>query len=426
MDKLIIKLSLAIIIILALINQIKSKTIKCPKLTKRGQNQPSRVYIVLLKNSGLKSSSLDNNNDENIKTMHFQVLESCFKLDIIKTTDLIASSLINSPKTVLDISVPGCMTGYIGNFPANVAGSLKTLPEVSIIEPDSKLKIADVQNNPPSNLDRIDQPSFPLNKKYTYPSKAGNNVNTFVVDSGINVKHVDFGGRAKWFATYCTGCPNIDDNGHGTSVASIIGGKTYGVAKKTALYAVKILNKAGSGDLSSAMRAFSDILKFHKNNKNKNTIVNLSLSGGKSQALDSAVGTLADNGIHVIVAAGNDYKGDACAKSPSGSNRVITVGALNTNNNYLADFSNVGSCVTLFAPGVNIPCAGPSSSKNIISKTGTSQAAPHVAGAVALIISVNGNKSPDQMKALIINLSTKNVIVGLDSRTPNRILRINS
>jgi len=187
---------------------------------------------------------------------------------------------------------------------------------------------------------------------------------------------------------------------------------------------VKILNKVGNGDMSSVIKAFNEILKFHKNNKNKNTIVNLSLAGGKSKAFDSTVATLVDNGIHVIVAAGNDYKSDACAKSPSGSSRVITVGALNTNNNYLADFTNIGSCVTLFAPGVDIPCAGPFSSSNIISKSGTSQAAPHVAGTVALIISVSGNKSPDKMKAQIISLSTKNVIVGLNSGTPNRVLRV--
>ncbi|CAG8445960.1 5393_t:CDS:2 [Diversispora eburnea] len=275
--KLIIKLIFVIIVIFAFANQIESLAIKnkknCPKLTERGQNNTSETYIVLLTNPKVESSSVNDNNkyDDKFIKEHFKMLKDCFDLNIIKPgSTFIAASLIN-PKTVVDFSIPRCILGYIANLSENTARYLKNRSEVSVIEKDSKIKIADVQFNPPS-----------------------------------------------WFGTFCAGCPNIDDNSHGTSVASI------------------------------------------------------------SNALDSAVATLADNGIHVIAAAGNEYKADACAKSPAGSKRVITVGALNTYNNYLADFTNIGSCVTLFAPGVNVPCAGLGSS-NVISKSGTSQAAPHVA-----------------------------------------------
>jgi len=123
------------------------------------------------------------------------------------------------------------------------------------------------------NLDRIDQTTNRLDRKYKYPSSAGKGVNIYILDTGINIAHKEFEGRAKFGAAFCDNCSNIDDNGHGTHVAAIAAGKTFGVSKLSNVIAVKVLDKYGTGTSSSVIAGMIYVLNEHKKNKNKNTLI---------------------------------------------------------------------------------------------------------------------------------------------------------
>jgi subtilisin family serine protease len=273
------------------------------------------------------------------------------------------------------------------------------------------------------NLDRIDQARLPLNGKYNYPRAAGSGVNVYIVDTGINIQNLDFEGRATHGGSFCVGCLNTDDHGHGTNVAGIVGGKIFGVAKKVKLIAIKVFDASGQGFTSDIMAGLSFIAKEHIKSTNKNTVINMSLGGVFNNIFNAAVDSLTSMGIHVVAAAGNNA-GDACLLSPASAVTAIAVGATDPSTDRIASFSNKGKCVNIFAPGVNIISDGIGSNTDISVQSGTSQATPHVSGTVALIIALSGNRTPAQMKIDINKLSTKNVVIGLDSVTPNRFLRV--
>ncbi|CAG8438829.1 6677_t:CDS:2 [Diversispora eburnea] len=214
--------------------------------------------------------------------------------------------------------------------------------------------------------------------------------------------HEEFGGRASYLGSFCAGCANTDDNGHGTHVAAIIA--------KVKIVGVKVFDGTGMGSFADIIAGMSAILSDVTSKKNKNNaIVNLSFGGGLNQAANTAVKALTDNGIHVVVAAGNEAS-DACLTSPASELSAITVGATEAISNDLVNFSNFGTCVDIFVPGVNIRSAGIQSNTSIATFSGTSQATPHVAGTVALIISKFGNRKPVKMAEILIKISTKNII----------------
>ncbi|GBB84322.1 hypothetical protein RclHR1_10940002 [Rhizophagus clarus] len=282
------------------------------------------------------------------------------------------------------------------------------------------------QNNLPYNLDRIDQKDFPLDGKYIFPTSAGSGVNVYVVDTGINIKNVEFEGRASFGGSFCVGCSSTDDNGHGTNVAGIIGGKKFGVAKKVNLIAIKILDQKGQGTSINVVAGLTFVILQHTKSSNKNTVVNLSFGGAFSQAINQMISLCSNAGIHVVVSAG-DNTGDACNVSPASAPQAITVGATEKSTNNVITSTNTGSCVEIFAPGRDIIAAGAGRSNTLLSQaSGTSQACPHVSGAVALIISKQGNMSPASMINQLITLSTKNILNEIKSPTPNRFLRIPS
>ncbi|CAG8510255.1 3288_t:CDS:2 [Cetraspora pellucida] len=200
-------------------------------------------------------------------------------------------------------------------------------------------------------------------------------------------------------------------------------GAHYGVAKNASIISIKVCNATGSCQYSDIIESLTYIGNQHTNSSNKNTVVNMSLGGGFSQITNNAVEELVKKGVHVVVAAGNSAT-DACTFSPASAPDAIAVGATNTSTDAIASFSNFGSCVCIFAPGTNIQAAGRQSSTALSSYSGTSQATPHVAGTVALIISYIGNKSPAQMKVELNNLSTKDAVTGNISTSPNRFLRV--
>jgi subtilisin family serine protease len=290
-------------------------------------------------------------------------------------------------------------------------------------------------NDPLPNLDRIDEATFPLDHKFTIPTTAGKGVNIYIIDSGININHVDFGGRARCGAAFCSslGCSDcLDRNGHGTNVAGIAGGSTFGVAKKSNLIAVKVCEGdecISSIQTSNIIVGMLFVFYQHLADNKKRTVVNISLGGPFNPVTNLLVKVLTSVGIHVVAAAGNSGI-DANLVSPASAPEAITVGNINsltTFDRLAVEFTtNFGPRIDVFAPGVNIISAGHLSTTDLSVLSGTSQAAPHVAGTVALIISSKGNLTPADMSQRIIDLSTKDVIQGPLLNSPNRVLRVPS
>ncbi|CAG8491142.1 10230_t:CDS:2, partial [Dentiscutata heterogama] len=240
-----------------------------------------------------------------------------------------------------------------------------------------------VQNSVQSwGLDRIDQRTPTLSKTYSYPESAGYGVDVYVIDTGIDIDHPEFEGRASWGITTTKRNTDKDENGHGTFVAGIIGGKTYGVAKRVNLIAVKSLDDEGTGSVQSVLYGLQYVIQSHmaKGGKGK-TIANLSLGSEYNRAVNLAVSELVKHGIIITAAAGNGYDGkgiDACNVSPASARTAITVGST-TPTDYISRFSNYGECVNLFAPGQGILSSYPFPLNGSSIKSGTSFACPYVA-----------------------------------------------
>lgn len=258
-----------------------------------------------------------------------------------------------------------------------------------------------VQMNPPWNLDRIDQPSLPLDGKYRYPISAGDGTTVYVLDSGVDENSLD----AVFGANFISNA-TLDDYGHGTHVACVIGHEIYGVAKSADIVAVKILNERGTGKWSNVLRALEWIVKNHHTDPRLG-IVNLSLSGKPFPPIIVAIHAMTKLGFHVVVSAGNGAK-EACETSPANTPDAFRVGASDINDE-MASMSNYGDCVDIYAPGIDIVSCFPKSLKpgsSTKSLSGTSMAAPHVSGVIALLQSVLINQSkepysPAEMKRLV-------------------------
>ncbi|KAG0248154.1 hypothetical protein BGZ95_008197, partial [Linnemannia exigua] len=254
---------------------------------------------------------------------------------------------------------------------------------------------------------RVSEETLDLTKPYSYPDVAGEGVTAYVIDTGVFANHTDFGGRATFGANFIKGSKNTDENGHGTHVSATIGGTTYGVAKKVKIVGVKVLAANGKGPTSGVVAGMDYVIANAVVGK---SVVNMSLGGGKSRAIDDAAARMFAKNIPLIAAAGNEAV-DACDGSPSGAKNVLTVGATD-NADTPAYFTNFGSCVEIFGPGVDITSAwiGGASAKKTIS--GTSMATPHVAGVAALYISQGGLDSAQAVFDKVISTGIKDVVVG--------------
>jgi cerevisin len=283
-----------------------------------------------------------------------------------------------------------------------------------------------VQSNATWGIDRIDQRRLPLDTKFHYLANAGTGVTIYIVDTGVNIKHVEFKrkdgtSRASWGITVPTNDEDIDNHGHGTHVAGTTAGKKYGIAKNANVVAVKVLGSNGSGTLSDVIKGIEWVVEQHKAGKKRKSVANMSLGGGKSRILEVAVDRAVDAGVHFAVAAGNE-NADACYSSPAGAKKPITVGATDRRDT-ITWFSNTGKCVDILAPGLDITSAWIGSPYALNTISGTSMASPHVAGAFAAVLS-SGKEfaSTTDVKDALLAAATKSVIKGVPADTVNKLL----
>ncbi len=306
------------------------------------------------------------------------------------------------------------LNGFSAELNAGQVNALRHNPNVAYVEEDQEFK-ADVTVTANSwGLDRIDQRNRPLSGTFSYTTTASN-VYAYVIDTGIYTAHSQFGGRASNVYD-ALGGNGQDCNGHGTHVAGTIGGSSYGIARAVRLRGLRVLNCSGSGSTSGIIAAI-DWVRVNRTNP---AVANLSLGGGFSSSLNTAVNNLHNSGVFVAVAAGNSNR-NACNYSPASASSVYTAAA-STSTDAKASYSNYGSCVDGYAPGSSIRSAwiGGTSATSTIS--GTSMASPHVAGVAALYKATFGNAASSTIVSWINSNATANVIGGNISGTPNRLL----
>ncbi|KAL1921727.1 uncharacterized protein VTP21DRAFT_10369 [Calcarisporiella thermophila] len=336
--------------------------------------------------------------------------------------------------------------GFAGQFDAETLKKIRADPTVAYVERDAvvsldadevpepeaaepeqveadttKKKKNRTQKGSPWGLARVSHRKKLDDKtkdKYVYNPDGGKGVTAYVLDTGILTTHPEFEGRARWGATFADD-GDKDLHGHGTHVAGTIGSKTYGVAKKVQLVAVKVLNGNGTGSTSKIVAAIDWVVKDAKGtsadtNNKKRAVANMSLSGGNSDALDNAVNKAVEAGVHFAVSAGNK-NADSCLLSPPRAEKAIVTAASDVNDKK-ADFSSFGKCVDIIAPGVDVLSTWNDGKTKSIS--GTSMAAPHVTGLLAQFLSEK-NRNHAEMVKYLQKAGLKNAITGFDKDTVN-------
>ncbi|RGC68172.1 Extracellular serine proteinase precursor [Micromonospora sp. MW-13] len=308
------------------------------------------------------------------------------------------------------------LNGFSMRAPEAVARRLAADPAVAHVEQDRLTTLATTQLNAPWNLDRIDAPSG-LSGTYSYVSQ-GTGVRAYIVDSGIYIGHQEFGGQAIYGYDAVDGMLPADDcNGHGTHTAGTVGGTTYGVAKDVVLVAVKVFDCALPSTLSILINGINWMVADHQ--AGQPAVANVGIQSTFNNALNTAVANAVADGITVTVPAGNSNT-NACNFSPASAPTALTVAATQSNDSR-ASFSNYGPCVDIFAPGVSIMSAWISSTTAVQMFSGTSHAAPHVAGAAARVLSIYPTWTPAQVESFLFGVANP-AVVNPGAGSPNRLL----
>jgi cerevisin len=405
-----------------------------PLLSASNADPVSDSYIVVFKKHVTEASAGDHHSwvqsihleNENVRT------ELRKRSQIPLTTDI-----FEGLKHTYNIA--GDFLGYSGHFDDSVIEKVRRHPDVEYVEQDSVVHTleqpGELEKNAPWGLARIshrDSLTFGDFNKYLYAADAGEGVDVYVIDTGTNIEHVDFEGRAHWGKTIPLNDPDEDGNGHGTHCSGTVAGKKYGVAKKANVYAVKVLKSNGSGTMADVVKgvewaANAHAEKVKKGKKGfKGSAANMSLGGGKSPALDRAVNGAVAAGIHFAVAAGND-NADSCNYSPAAAENAITVGASALDDSR-AYFSNYGKCNDIFAPGLSILSTWIGSKYAVNTISGTSMASPHIAGLLAYYLSLQPSSdsayaveeiTPKKLKENIISIATVGALTDVPSDTEN-------
>ena len=311
------------------------------------------------------------------------------------------------------------LTGFSADMDAATAARLAADPRVLSVEQDRVMTTSVTQSAPPWGLDRIDQARRPMDSTYNHDS-AGRGVRVYVIDSGVMASHREFGGRVlRGFTAFARGT-SADCEGHGTHVAGTVAGSTYGVAKRAAIVPVRVMNCQGSGSASSIIAGLDYVARHHV--RGTPAVANMSLGGPAFAPVDRAINRIIDDGVTVVVAAGNEGA-NACRTSPARVTRAITVAATNPRD-YSPYWSNYGPCVDVFAPGTGVRSAAIWSRTASRTLAGTSMAAPHVAGVAARYLSKQPGATPGAVARYITTLATPAIVDNAGYNTVRRLLHI--
>ncbi|KAH6661415.1 subtilase [Truncatella angustata] len=322
------------------------------------------------------------------------------------------STLANNAEFVYNT---GKFRGFASGLTAAELDALRNDDSVEYIEQDGIVTIKTTQTNADWGLARLSSKE-PGSTTYTYDNSAGKGTCVYVVDTGIDTSHPEFGGRAEFLANYADN-DNTDGHGHGTHVAGTIGSVTYGVAKKTKLFAVKVLDSNGSGANSQVIAGMGFVVDDAPAQDCPNgVLVNMSLGGATSTAVNEAAAAVVEAGLFLAVAAGNEAVG-ASTSSPASENSVCTVGATDIDD-HLAEYSNFGKLVDILAPGTDIKSTWRGNRTNTIS--GTSMASPHIAGLAAYLLGLGSTPTdPQELCSYIGQTALSDVILGVPGSTVN-------
>ena len=308
------------------------------------------------------------------------------------------------------------LQGFVATMSDESAERLRRRADVLLVEKDAPMQANVTQLNAPSwGLRRIDDRFLPNDANYTY-NKSGAGVHVYIIDTGIRPTHVDFAGRVlAGFSVIAGGV--IDCNGHGTHVAGTAAGRTFGVSKNAWIHPVRVLNCAGSGTTAGVIAGVNWV----RANRIQPAVANLSLGGGFSAALNLAVNNLVAVGnVATAVAAGNSGL-NACTQSPSSATNAVIVGATAINDVRPA-WSNFGPCLDLFAPGVNILSDWFTTNVATAVLSGTSMAAPHVAGVLAQVRQWAPAANAAAVQANVVASATPGIVINAGAGSPNRLL----
>ncbi|MFE6620884.1 S8 family peptidase [Streptomyces sp. NPDC008086] len=352
-------------------------------------------------------------------------IKDSYIVTLKKTTGLKAASsagkgLIKEYGGAVDKTFGAALNGYSATLSATEAKRLAADPSVASVEQNQRVHLADTtQSSAPWGLDRIDQAALPLSGTYTYPDSAGSGVTAYVIDTGVRITHQQISGRASYGYDAVDGDTTASDgNGHGTHVATTIAGTTYGVAKKAKIVAVRVLDNAGSGTTAGVIAGIDWVTANHSGP----SVANMSLGGGASTSLDTAVRNSIASGVTYAIAAGNS-SANASSYSPARVTQAITVGAT-TSSDARASYSNYGSVLDIFAPGSSITAGWYTSDTATNTISGTSMATPHVAGAAAVYLASHTSATPAAVASALTSGATANVVTSPGSGSPNRLLKL--
>ncbi|MEP6732747.1 MAG: PKD domain-containing protein [bacterium] len=338
-----------------------------------------------------------------------------FKNNVVNVSSM-ATMMAGQHQSNVDRVYSTAIKGFAAALSASEAAAMAADPNVAFVEQDQTMTLQGTQTGVTWGIDRTDQRALPLNTTYVYGAD-GTGVTAYIIDTGISYTHTEFGGRAvKGIDEVTPGGTAADCLGHGSGVASLVGGAKYGVAKNVKLVAVRVVDCNGSITTSTVIAGVDWVTA----NRKLPAVANVSMSVLLSAALTQSIENSIASGVVYAVAAGNNSN-DACTMSPANTPDAITVGATNKFDQY-ASFSSFGPCVDISAPGEAVKMAWFGSNTATNTSNGTSFASPHVAGTAALYLQGHPTATPAQVRSALVSNATTNVLTNVPSNTPNLLL----